>query len=582
MARQTQTQIESAIAVDPPLVQDAEYRLDAIDRQYLDSQVRGCERHLVDSLLSGVVCTWQEVDSTSASISVGDATVATTHGKVAKATAALLAAAGSAYGIAVTTGVRGGKVRIAIGGRVPSTVTGLAAAAAGFARVNTTTARLEKVASYGVADWPVGIIDTSGTLAIDLPLQQGGTVAGTGRIGDSKTLYVDKGGNNATAQRGNIGLPYLTITAALAAAQSGDVVCIGPGTWTEDVTLPELAEISLVGAGRDQTRITGVAADATIQGAPTTTELQRCLIADLTAYNPGVGVGYAIDITGSGLASPGNFLSAATGLVLRGVRTITDASVGNRVRCAGRVDVMPDCDLDGLSLRAVGAANVGGVVGYDGTLSIAFDPADTLPTGYTKGTATLLGCRAVSTAVSKLANVTATGSDLGAVTGTLTTDGGDFGYITANACKLGAVAISGDSADTGANLSASSMASLAVTRSAGAERVAVSARGGAIAGAVSAGNGCDIDIRGSSFVQSSLAAVGDGTIERSRHRQAIALPDSDPLAIALTPPFTTSAYTVAWQQASGSPALTSALTASGFTAMCGGGDPDASFMILHD
>lgn len=49
-----------------------------------------------------------------------------------------------------------------------------------------------------------------------------------------KTLYVDAAnGVNATAARGHAEQPYLTITAALAAASSGDTIVVRPGTYNE-------------------------------------------------------------------------------------------------------------------------------------------------------------------------------------------------------------------------------------------------------------------------------------------------------------------------------------------------------------
>jgi hypothetical protein len=49
-----------------------------------------------------------------------------------------------------------------------------------------------------------------------------------------KTVWVDKtNGNDGTAQRGRVDLPYLTLGAAKTAAQSGDTIIVGPGTYDE-------------------------------------------------------------------------------------------------------------------------------------------------------------------------------------------------------------------------------------------------------------------------------------------------------------------------------------------------------------
>jgi hypothetical protein len=68
-----------------------------------------------------------------------------------------------------------------------------------------------------------GVAITNGTNDI--------TIATSVSIGNS--LFVSKSGDNATAVRGNLSRHYLTITAALAAAQSGDTVFVFPGTYTE-------------------------------------------------------------------------------------------------------------------------------------------------------------------------------------------------------------------------------------------------------------------------------------------------------------------------------------------------------------
>jgi len=420
------------------------------------------------------------------------------------------------------------------------------------------------------------VADVGGKTTVTLP---GGSL----KPGLSNVLYVDKAGSDATGARGNIGLPYLTISAALAAAQSGDVVQIGPGTWVEDVTLPGLAEISLVGAGRDQTRITGVANDATITAAPTGTALARCLISDLSVYNPGVGTGYSISISGTGLAAPGNFVSeSAHGLVIRNVRTASDINTGVRVMCAGHVDIV-GCLFDALTLRDIGVARLTGVQTYETAVVIRFDGA-TLPTGFTAGTVKMSACQFSQTSFYGRLVTQVTGSQLGTTLAALTTDGGDHGYLTAIGCSLGAVAVSGDSASTGAYLDVSSLASLAVTKTgAAAIRVAVSARGGAIAGAVSAGASCDVDIRGSSFVQSSLAVAGDGTIERSTHREAISLINGD-TDVTFAVPFKTANYSVAYELTVAASPITPRANkaATGLRATSTAVDAFASFILTHD
>jgi hypothetical protein len=80
-------------------------------------------------------------------------------------------------------------------------------------------------------------------------------------------LWVDAvNGNNATAVRGNDGLPFLTVEAALAAALSGDVVMVRPGTYNVAATLTLPTGVALRGYNRDTTTIQKllVTADTTL------------------------------------------------------------------------------------------------------------------------------------------------------------------------------------------------------------------------------------------------------------------------------------------------------------------------------
>jgi len=70
------------------------------------------------------------------------------------------------------------------------------------------------------------------------------------------SIYVDASGSDSTGTRGRADKPFLTISAAKAVAVSGDVIIVGPGTFTENsgITLP--SGVSLIGAGADVTIIT--------------------------------------------------------------------------------------------------------------------------------------------------------------------------------------------------------------------------------------------------------------------------------------------------------------------------------------
>lgn len=74
-------------------------------------------------------------------------------------------------------------------------------------------------------------------------------------LGSSGVVYVDPNGTDAVAVKGSLTKPFKTITAAINAAASGDIVSIGPGTYTENVTLK--SGITLAGVHPRQCVISG-------------------------------------------------------------------------------------------------------------------------------------------------------------------------------------------------------------------------------------------------------------------------------------------------------------------------------------
>ena len=95
--------------------------------------------------------------------------------------------------------------------------------------------------------------DDAGT---DHDLLAGGGGGGAG-VDTGDSLWVDAtNGNNGTAVSGRLDLPWLTISAALAAAVSGDRVQVYPGAYAEAITVP--SGVSLIGmGGPERVLITG-------------------------------------------------------------------------------------------------------------------------------------------------------------------------------------------------------------------------------------------------------------------------------------------------------------------------------------
>lgn len=166
----------TAMAVDSPITQSATRgNMDAADRRYLDDQILGVQRHLVDSLVSGVLCTWAIVDGSSPTLATGDAVVLSGVGtqfagqsdvggvgheipKVTLATtSALTNAGGRLYGIVVAGASPGANVKVAVAGLLPPSITGVTATS-GFAYVNQTTGRITTASSLAQGDVVVGSV----------------------------------------------------------------------------------------------------------------------------------------------------------------------------------------------------------------------------------------------------------------------------------------------------------------------------------------------------------------------------------------------------------------------------------------
>lgn len=379
--------------------------------------------------------------------------------------------------------------------------------------------------------------------------------------GQSKFLYVDKAGNDATAIRGRLAYPYLTIQTALDAMQSGDAVVIGPGTWSETLILPELAVITILGSGVNATTITSAAATATLGADPSTTKLQSLTIADLTVLN--TGAGQAIALTGASLASPGLFISGI--LDIHHVATPGDGVV---VTCAGHVRIS-DCLFGSLDCNEVDDGLIDSC-SVSGIANASWGHTATLPAGVGGShKVTFRHCEVATLTPKNVAQVDAW--DMNVTTATTTSfseNGAAYGKLRATG-YLGRVTVEADSvaAVSSAVLDGAHMTSLTVSSTAGALRAGVSARNASVDGTITANTLCDIDARGSTYT--ALASAGTGTIDRSTHTETFAAIIGD-TAIAFTVPFPTGATyvpTFSMVGAGGDP-FAKNITVAGFDVTC--------------
>lgn len=161
--------------VDPPVVQDTNYKMSDVDRAYLDSQIRGCELHLVQSLVGGTVCTWVQLDPGSAAVASGNTVCLTgsANGTVTLATSPAIANAGKVFGVCMGPASPGAWMRVAVGGILPSAITGIQSGPS-YAVSNGGNTVSSNV--LGPAFALVGLIDGAGNIALSLepPIYPGG------------------------------------------------------------------------------------------------------------------------------------------------------------------------------------------------------------------------------------------------------------------------------------------------------------------------------------------------------------------------------------------------------------------------
>jgi hypothetical protein len=176
------TKIITGLLPDDPLQQSAATPFNATDRQYIDTQVLGCQQHLATLLLNGVHGTYLYVAQTSASLVAGDvvclAGSSLGYPTVTLALATPLGIARAALGVVLLAASPGTRALIAIDGVIGPDITGLAAVA-GFARVNS-SGRCQRVTSLSSGDYPIGTVDAQGYLTLTRALAIGtGSSSGT-------------------------------------------------------------------------------------------------------------------------------------------------------------------------------------------------------------------------------------------------------------------------------------------------------------------------------------------------------------------------------------------------------------------
>lgn len=210
-----ESKLLSELRVDDPIPVNANYKFGPADREYIDAQIRTIQQVLVDQMLKVRHGSYFDLAGSSGAASAGQAVCLAggTDGQVTLCTTSSIATAFVAVGIVVSAASPGGKVFVAHSGLLPPSITGLAAGAAGYVRVNLTTSKLERVASLSGGDIAVGVVDSAGWMLIS-PISSTGGGGGGSAVGEFTQAMAD---TNQTVSPTNAANAIITTTGVLTA-----------------------------------------------------------------------------------------------------------------------------------------------------------------------------------------------------------------------------------------------------------------------------------------------------------------------------------------------------------------------------
>jgi hypothetical protein len=450
--------------------------------------------------------------------------------------------------------------------------------------------RLDGTLAYAVDQraW-FKLVRTSGAAAvvgIIVPATGGGNWIGF--FAASATILVDPVlGDDAAGigQRGTT-YPFRTITAALAVAIAGDTIILRPGTYTENVVMPDIDNLSISGTGDPGATVivqplAGGHTIAWLPGAATGPGVHRFILRNLTVRNTSAGFN-AIHIDGLAVFAPATFMDVAMRLV-DVVVTKTLAGNGIFLRCMGNF-FMDECVVN--ALPVTGATNT--LIGHNCTFIVPRTSTlignASLEYQFTAGPLTTPGS---GRSIYAFVDGTFLGDPLGTAAGTLTLLGHPIFFLDRNSSILGVGVVAGDTGGVNATaltsfglgpvyapvialsgtigslvfasgvriiFPAANIAAIPVfdgeygiffgnvqvSKTAAGASLAVAReanfRSAVVAAGVHAGPNLDLDIRGSSFVQAALVVTAPGTIDRSIHTFiGKATPGAGLTAIEFTP-----------------------------------------------
>jgi hypothetical protein len=418
-------------------------------------------------------------------------------------------------------------------------------------------------------------------------------------------LRVDKGGNDGTAIAGRYDRPYLTIQAAVTAAAltAGGIVLVGAGIFAENVVIPAtVTNLAIIGAGRDTTSIVpAVGIAVAYAGNVPATPLALLTIKDISLTG---AAGAGLSVNGTLTDAGAGALALSSELFMDTVRLSSSAGANALVVTVANNVQMYDCitpTADELVFTTVSTVVMNDCT--TGKINFAYLSADAVKPSGARGAKSINGCRFAGMAVAEIDTVTCDAAcvssthitarcldgvaPVAGTNGTFQFHGYCFGNMTLTfECTVAPrEAFICDKSIINGTFSIASVSGAADNACAADFRGSVfHATGG---GNISAGDGANLDLRGSTFTQAALVSAGftRGTINRSTHRQAIALIIGNTDTVFAVP-FPDANYSVVYEV---SVLATDPITpvaqknALGFRVTSAAANPvGASFILYHD
>ena len=417
------------------------------------------------------------------------------------------------------------------------------------------------------------------------------TITGSLTILTGNVLRVDKSGTDGAQPAGRWDLPFLTIQAAVTAAASGDTIVIGPGTFTENVLIPNTRTSQhFVGAGMLSTVMTANGAGNTLSWISVGAVMTRLTIRNLT-LTAGAGSGLIVNADlgttsfddgadgRNGLFLDNVYLSGAAAATLTAVNNVV---MTNCIVAAAAPFFFTHCSQTNLRNTQFGAVTFSYVAGGN-------KPSRALRNK------NLFNCLLVSLTVDKLDNAVCDPDCV--VTGNIVTTVADDAGLWPTAFSLEFHGTCQGNMSLGHTFTIApqnaflcdrcKLVGTLLTPGVGGQRSTVNFRNAVLyasgGGNISAGNFSDLDLIGAQFSHTAgvLVAAGTGTCNRSIHREAISLVIA-PLGVVFAVPFTDNLYTVIYETTiAATDVLTNPKAATGFTATSAAVDANASFCVVH-